>query len=330
MARLTLGKINVAALEDYQPGVSPNAPTPQSISFLAATSSNTDVFPPRARGTPKKSLSRQPAPRKGFGYTRGGFGSRIPQTGSVSVIHTEADTTGDPMPIDSAEQVDADERLIEALRTWHSVMHGERVSARDVAVSGLTENLADLFEAQDIVSQAWESCLEARAEFGEDSDEYDTCLATWLEAAKAWLAASKVALADDSEDAEPTPVQAAPVQAPAQVTAAGYSHASYAPPGYAVGYINTATGQMVVTQPAPAPQPQSVAPVPAASPASGQPVVVFAPGQVPAPAPEPRQQVVYVQAPQAKPKPRRPSVILAPQAPKKKKKRLVLMRRPTK
>jgi hypothetical protein len=230
------------------------------------------------------------------------------------------------MPIDSAAQVDADERLLEALRTWHAVMHGERISPREVAVSGLTENLADLFEAQDIVTQAWESCNEAREEFGEDSDEYDTCLATWLEAAKAWRAASKVAFADDAEDEEPEP---APVAAPVQAApvASGY----YAPPGYAVGYINTTTGQMVVTQPAPALQPQSVAPVPAASPAPGQPVVVFAPGQVPAPAPEPRQQVVYVQAPQAKPKPRRPSVILAPKAaPKKKKKRLVLMRRPTK
>lgn len=74
--------------------------------------------------------------------------------------------------------------LVEALRRWHRIEHGGAPGSG--ALSGaVPANLSDLFEAQEIVCEAWATLPALAQQYGDDSEEFEAGVSQWLEAARA-------------------------------------------------------------------------------------------------------------------------------------------------
>lgn len=196
------------------------------------------------------------------------------------------------MPIDPTQMQNADANLLDALKRWHAVMHGE---APESAVRGIGD-LADLFESQDIASIAWNHAKQARDRHGPDSPQYETAVQQWIEAARIVANAMPESRAVRQEEIETgeRAVMGYVGEAPQVVSA---------PPGYSPQQLPDGRVIFVpTTVPAPAPfQPQSVIIAPSVPrPAAPAPAPLIVQTHKKAKKKQPQQRIVLLRHPTKK------------------------------
>jgi len=177
-------------------------------------------------------------------------------------------------------QAQADAALIEALRRWHTVVHGE---APDAQSAGLPDSAAQLFDTQENAHVAWSAAHEAKEVYGDNSPEYHEAVDIWLDEARkvAAMLPARQPAKQASAQGGPKTGAVTMIGHVGQVVSPSDSRIVL-PPGFVMP-PGVQPGQQVVLVPQPGLQPQSV--IQAAPP-------VYAPPAPTVIAPAPSQRVV--------------------------------------
>lgn len=122
-----------------------------------------------------------------------------------------------------------DQDLIDALRTWHQLEHGDHTGAMQSARGRqFPPEWADLFEAQSHAAECWNLVEQSVAETGYHSDEFESSAHLWMEAT-----AHVNALLDELSQqaaAAPAPQQRGGPPAPRQAASAAQQQQRGGPP----------------------------------------------------------------------------------------------------